>query len=98
MEKYAYAKHRVAGQDMLLVVLEREQAEELIRSGSYPQLQAAAQIAGLPGIVVPVWQFETGFRYMAPAPWEATMESMTWDEIVRSTEDFLHLESEGQAR
>lgn len=85
MQTYRYACRKVGEQDMVVVILEGDHGPATATSHDRMRIQAAAQRAGIPGVVVLVWQTERGFRYIGPAAWAADLEALKWESIRSST-------------
>ncbi|PPA75308.1 hypothetical protein C4E15_14435 [Achromobacter spanius] len=71
----------MADQDMAIVIWEESPGRAAPTAEDRVRIQAAAQRAGIPGIVVLVWRFQQGFRYIGPASWATAMEALTWESI-----------------
>lgn len=86
MATFKVAHINQQGQNMVIVPLEpsfgAKSSDE--QSDLIEQLQLCASSAGLAGTVVPVWRSGQGFRFIAPTPWRAFFQSLSWNQIVRS--------------
>lgn len=91
MADYEIAHIRQQGQDMIIVPLDPAFGTKppSIQQSITEQLQICAQSAGLAGIVVPVWRYGNGFKFIAPTPWKAFFQSLHWNDIVRNVNKTL---------
>lgn len=89
VQKYRYARRRMGGQDVIIVVLEGQHCRTVPTSEDRDRIQAAAQRAGIPGILVLAWRFQQGFRYIGPAAWASALESLTWESIQSAADELL---------
>lgn len=79
MATFNVAHIREQGQDIIIVIVDREPTPADIR-----QLQICANNAGLRGTVVPVWESMGRFAFIAPRPWHPFFRSLTWDVVLMS--------------
>lgn len=89
MQTYRYARQRMNGQDMLIVIIDAELGRPVPNDEDRFRRQAAAQREGIPGIVVLVWKFQHGFRYLGPATWAVALEALTWESIQNAADQLL---------
>lgn len=86
---YRYVCRKVGGQDMIFVLLEGQLCRPVPTSEDRNRIQAAAQRAGIPGILVLVWHVPHGFRYLGPAAWASAFESLTWEALLSAADELL---------
>lgn len=89
MQSYRYARRTMGGQDMIIAMFEGPPCGSVPTIEDRDRIQAAAQRAGIPGILVLVWPFQQGFRYLGPAAWASAVESLTWESIQSAADELL---------
>lgn len=79
MPTFDVAHIREQGQDIIIVVVDRQPSKADIRF-----LQLCANSAGLRGTVVPVWDSCGRMAFLAPSQWHPFFRSLTWDLVLAS--------------
>jgi len=84
MTSFDVAHIREQGQDIIVVLVDREPTREQIAA-----LQYGATSAGLRGRVVPIWDQSGRPHFIAPQPWHPFFRSLSWDVILANVNHTL---------
>lgn len=85
MPKFKIAHIKEQGQDIIIVPLDEsfDRQTEMHQESFLNEIRSAAALAGLRGVVVPIWPSYGNIKFIAPLPWHAFFKSITLDRVYK---------------